>query len=169
EVGLSSLQEQLLILDPEYYAQMDINNPNRIIRALSVCIASGQSYSSFLNSSPKKRNFEAIKIAITPDRETLYSGINQRVEKMLEKGLEQEVKHLMQYKDNEAFNTVGYKEWLAHFEGLQNYEDTIELIKRNSRRYAKRQFTWFNNQGSWHKITKPDLQDSLEIIIESLQ
>lgn len=169
EVGLSSLQEQLLILDPEYFAQMDINNPTRIIRALSVCIASGQPYSSFLNSSPKKRDFKAIKIAITPDREMLYSRINQRVEKMLEQGLENEVKHLLQYKDAEAFNTVGYKEWLQYFDGVENYINTIEFIKRNSRRYAKRQFTWFNNQGSWNKISKPDLQKALEIIAKSLQ
>lgn len=167
--GLAAIREQLRRLDPVYYDQADIDNPNRIIRALSVCAASGRPYSSFLNSPSKARPFRSVRIALHPDRSILYGRIERRVDGMIEQGLEEEARDLLKYAGTEAFNTVGYKEWLACFKGEESPENTISLIKRNSRRYAKRQFTWFNNQGTWHKLLHPDLKSALDIIQSASQ
>lgn len=152
--GIGYLQDTLQKLDPYYYKTVDIHNPNRLIRAISVSLAANVPYSSFLNQKKAERPFESFCYALNPDRDQLYEKINLRVDNMIEKGLQEEVESLLKYKGCDAFNTVGYKEWLNFFDGTQSLDRTIELIRQNSRRYAKRQFTWFRNQGNWLPVTK---------------
>lgn len=141
--GLESLRLQLKQLDPEYYNTVDLKNPNRIIHALEISIMTGKPYSSFRENSPKNRPFTIIKIGLNSDRELLHQRINQRVDEMVKSGLEDEARKLYQIKYLNALNTVGYREWFDHFDGLISRDKAIELIKRNSRRYARKQLTWF--------------------------
>jgi tRNA dimethylallyltransferase len=143
--GIEALKDALRKLDPEYYIEVDLDNHRRLIRALEVCYASGTTYSSFRKQEAKNRNFKVIKIAYDFDREKLYERIDTRVDEMLTNGLEREVKELLAYKDTQALNTIGYKEFFQYFEGESSMSDTIEAIKRNSRKYAKRQLTWFRS------------------------
>ncbi len=142
--GIVSLQAKLQQLDPQQYAQMDINNPQRMIRALEVCLASGQPYSSFLKKKDINRDFNSIIIGLTADREVVYQRINDRVEQMLESGLLIEAQNLFPYRDLNALQTVGYQELFAFFERKMSFADAVEEIKKNTRRFAKRQYTWFN-------------------------
>ena len=141
--GLEALRTELKILDPEYYASTDIRNYKRILRALEIYGSTGKPYSSFLLKKGKERNFEIIKVGLKMDRAKLYSKIDNRVDMMIENGLEQEAKSLYHLKDLNALNTVGYKELFSYFDGDISLEKAVELIKRNSRRYAKRQVTWW--------------------------
>jgi tRNA dimethylallyltransferase len=141
--GIASLQKQLQQLDPEYYKKTDIQNPQRLMRAIEVCLASGKTYSSFLGKKIVKRNFDAIVIGLQDEKENLYKRINERVDEMISNGLEDEVKNLLQYKNHNALQTVGYKELIPYFEGAISLDEAIELIKKNTRNYAKRQMTWF--------------------------
>jgi tRNA dimethylallyltransferase len=142
EEGIEALQKELQVKDPDYFEQVDQANPVRLIRALEVCRASGKPYSSFLNQPKKVRNFRPIKVAWDWDRQKLYDRINLRVDLMLKAGLEEEARSLYPYRHLNALQTVGYQEWNAYFEGQISRDEAIELIKRNSRRYAKRQLTW---------------------------
>lgn len=142
--GISFLQQKLQQIDPEQYNQMDNQNPQRLIRALEVCLASGKPYSSFLNQTSKKRNFIPIEIALKADREIVYQRINQRVELMLHNGLLCEAQKLYPHKYLNALQTVGYRELFDFFDRKTNLREAIENIKMNTRRFAKRQFTWFN-------------------------
>ncbi|WP_034229461.1 tRNA (adenosine(37)-N6)-dimethylallyltransferase MiaA [Aquimarina pacifica] len=141
--GISSLQEQLKKLDPIYYQKIDLKNTHRVMRALEVCIASGAPYSSFLNKPKEQRTFKTIKIGITAERSIIYDRINQRVEIMVKEGLIDEVKNLYPYKSLNALNTVGYKEIFKYMDGEWDLETAISEIKKNTRRFAKRQLTWF--------------------------
>jgi len=143
EKGLSHLQSQLKNLDPETYKTIAIDNPHRVIRALEVCIGSGQPYSSFLNKDKVKRHFKTITIGLTAEREIIYNRINKRVDMMINDGLLEEVKNLLDYKHLNALNTVGYKELFKYFENEWTFEFAISEIKKNTRRFAKRQLTWF--------------------------
>lgn len=143
ERGLKFLQERLKKLDPNHYNRMDIYNPQRIIRALEVCLATGKPYSSFRQGKKKKRNFETISIGLIADREIIYNRINQRVDLMIEAGLVDEVEKLLPYKELNALNTVGYKEIFQYLEGELTLEKSIEEIKKHTRQFAKRQLTWF--------------------------
>ncbi len=145
EGGIEALKNELRKLDPEHYITVDLDNHRRLMRALEVCFASGSTYSSFRKQEAKARNFKVIKIAYDRDREKLYERINRRVEIMIAQGLEEEVKALIPHKDAYALNTIGYKELFPYLEGEISLEEAVELIKRNSRRYAKRQITWFGN------------------------
>lgn len=151
ENGLQALRDELRKYDPEYFLEVDLDNPRRLMRALEVCYATGMTYSSFRQQSPKSRPFESIKIAFDWKREELYKRINQRVDDMLEKGLIQECQQLLPYKSELALDTIGYKEIFEFLDGKITKTDAIELIKRNSRRYAKRQLTWFrsDNEINW--------------------
>lgn len=151
--GLAYLQEELLKLDPVYYKQVDTNNHRRMIRALEICKGTGRAFSSFQTQNKTERDFEVIKLGIFWERWQLYQGINERVDTMLSQGLEQEARTLYAYRRLNALQTVGYKEFFAYFDGVTSKEKAIERIKRNSRRYAKRQMTWFNKQGDikWFK------------------
>ena len=141
--GIESLEQELNKLDPDYHKIVDKSNPHRIIRALEVCLVSGKAFSSFRKKQEKTRTFNTIKIILNRDRETLYERINLRVNKMMKEGLLEEVKNLLPYREFNALQTVGYKELFAYFDGECNLETAIEEIKKNTRRYAKRQMTWF--------------------------
>lgn len=143
ENGIEYLRLQLKNLDPEYYKTVDLKNPNRIIHALEITIQTGLPYSSFRSNQTKKRPFEIIKIALNCNRDILHERINLRVDKMVESGLEKEARSVYPQKELNALNTVGYREWFAYFDGEITREKAIELIKRNTRRYARKQITWF--------------------------
>ncbi|MGB0805064.1 MAG: tRNA (adenosine(37)-N6)-dimethylallyltransferase MiaA [Salibacteraceae bacterium] len=162
--GISSLKNRLKELDPEYYAQVDLDNSQRVIRALEICLSSNTTYSNLRKGQLQKRPFETIKIVLDWPRETLYSRINKRVDEMLNEGLINEVKSLLPFRDLNALNTVGYKEFFEYLDGQTTLEKAIELVKRNSRRYAKRQLTWFRRDPSYHWITDISANKILEII-----
>lgn len=161
--GLAFLQEKLRTLDPLQYNQMDVQNPQRIIRALEVCLASGRPYSSFLSQKQIQRPFENLMIGLTAPRELVYQRINDRVEQMLEAGLLIEAQKLLSLKHLNALQTVGYRELFDFLEGKTSLEVAVEEIKKNTRRFAKRQYTWFNKNEQIHWF---DCQSSVETIIE---
>lgn len=144
--GIEFLQKKLQQLDPQHYENVDIYNPQRIIRALEVCIGTGKAYSSFLNKKKKDRFFSFIQIGLIAEREAMYNRINLRVEKMLENGLFKEVQSLYKYKNLNALQTVGYREFFDFLDSKINFNQAIELTKMNTRRFAKRQLTWYNKQ-----------------------
>ena len=157
--GLKSLQQLLLEKDPKYYSRVDINNPMRLIRALEVCISTEKPYSSFLGKKLINRSFISKTIILKCSRTVLYDRINNRVDNMLESGLELEAKKLMKHKDLPSLKTVGYKELFSYFEGKINLEKAISEIKKNTRRYAKRQITWlkrYDNAISVESSTKSE-------------
>ena len=141
--GIEVLQKQLKELDLETYKLIAIDNPHRIMRALEVCIGSGIPYSTFKNKPKKPRNFKSIKIGLNADREIIYNRINQRVDAMIDNGLIEEAKTLYAHKELNALQTVGYRELFSFFDGNFTKEFAISEIKKNSRRFAKRQLTWF--------------------------
>jgi tRNA dimethylallyltransferase len=141
--GLQGLQELLREKDPKYYTRVDINNPVRLLRALEVCIASDKPYSSFLGQERPARSFVSKMIILHCPRTVLYDKINARVDQMMKDGLEEEARALIPFKDHAALRTVGYKELFPYFDGECSLEEAINEIKKNSRRYAKRQITWF--------------------------
>jgi tRNA dimethylallyltransferase len=144
EEGIEGLRATLKLLDPEHYAKVDLKNYKRIIRALEICESTGRPYSSFLKKQKRKREFGIIKIGLERSRDDLYERINSRVDEMVRTGLEDEAKKLYSFKNLNALNSVGYKEYFDAFDGKISKEKAIELIKRNSRRYAKRQLTWWS-------------------------
>ncbi|OCX54530.1 tRNA (adenosine(37)-N6)-dimethylallyltransferase MiaA [Mucilaginibacter sp. PPCGB 2223] len=144
EKGLAFLQEELKTADPVYYAQVDINNPHRVIRALEVIRETGKPFSLFRTANVRHRSFHIVKIALNLPREVLYDRINQRVDLMMEQGLLKEVTSLLPYRDYNALNTVGYSELFDYLDGQSDLPTAIALIKQNTRRFAKRQITWFN-------------------------
>ena len=158
EKGLIYLQEELKKRDEVYYHQVDLNNPQRIMRALEVCIHNNKPYSSFRKKEKKQRPFETINILINTDRETLYNRINKRVDMMMQNGLLEEVQSLYPHKHLNALNTVGYKELFDFIDGKFTLEEAVNLIKQNSRRYAKRQLTWFNHQGDFETFAPTDIE-----------
>ncbi|ALJ03768.1 tRNA dimethylallyltransferase [Pseudalgibacter alginicilyticus] len=155
--GLIYLQEQLKKLDLKAYNSISIDNPHRVIRALEICLGSGKTYTSFLNKGKLERNFKTISIGLTAEREIIYNRINQRVNMMMNEGLLDEVKKLLPYKHLNALNTVGYKELFKYLEGEWTLEFAISEIKKNTRRFAKRQLTWFkkNEQTLWFDYKTP--------------
>lgn len=163
--GIESLQLQLKNLDPLHYENVAISNPQRVIRALEVCLGTGQPYSSFLNHSDKKRDFNIIKIGLDAPRPLIYERIEKRVDLMIEAGLIEEAKKLYPLRNLNALNTVGYKELFNYFDGEWSLEFAISEIKKNTRRFSKRQLTWFKKDENtiWFSY------DSLpEKIIESI-
>ena len=163
--GLSFLQEQLKTLDTESYNTIAIDNPHRVIRALEICIGAGKPFSSFLNKDKSKRPFQTITIGLRADRDIIYSRINKRVDIMIEEGLIDEAKELYPYKSLNALNTVGYKELFNYFEGSWTLDFAILEIKKNTRRFAKRQLTWFKKDKS---ILWFDFESSIEEIISEI-
>ena len=141
--GLSYLQEKLKAADPEYYQQVDINNPQRVIRALEIFESTGKQYSSFRKSTGNKRPFRILKFGLNLPREVLYNRINYRVDIMVQQGLVDEARSLLPYRHLNALNTVGYSELFDYFDGKTDLQTAIALIKQNTRRFAKRQMTWF--------------------------
>ena len=156
EEGLESLQEEVKENDPEFYEAGDMKNPRRVIRALEVFKATGKTYSSFRTNPKKQRSFNTIWIGLEIDLQKLYDRINLRVDQMMENGLLQEVKSLIDKSDLKALKTVGYRELIDYFSGEHDLETAVELIKRNSRRYAKKQFTWFQKRKEIYWINPAD-------------
>ena len=151
--GIKKLQEELKLLDPASYSDIDINNPRRLIRALEVSISTGKSYSSFLKKKKKKRDFNIIVLGINQERSELYNKINTRVDNMIESGLINEVKELYNLKGLNALNTIGYREVFNYIEDKYSLDECINEIKKNTRRYAKRQLTWFKSIDNVEWIT----------------
>ncbi len=143
EKGIACLQAELQQCDPVYYKKVDINNPHRLVRALEIYRATGKPYSSYLNNKAANRSFKTLFIGLTAERETIYDRINRRVDIMIEAGLVAEAKSLYKHKDKNALQTVGYRELFEYFDGTTTIEEAISEIKKNSRRFAKRQNTWF--------------------------
>jgi tRNA dimethylallyltransferase len=157
--GLVWLQDELKKVDPNFYATCDHQNPQRLLRALEVFIATGEPFSSYKSAKPKHRPFEIIKIGLTTEREILYNRINTRVDQMLENGLLEEVESLIPFQHKNALQTVGYKEIFAFYNNDCTLEKAVENIKRNTRRFAKRQLTWFrkDKETTWfepHQISE---------------
>lgn len=148
--ALKFLQNQLKNLDPESYQSIEIENPHRLIRALEICIGSGKPYSSFKKKDKEKRNFIPIKIGLTAEREIMYERINKRVNLMLKQGLLEEAKTLYPHKELNALQTVGYRELFDYFDGKCSLEFAVEEIKKNTRRFAKRQVTWNKKDETIH-------------------
>tara|TARA_B100000508_G_scaffold24343_1_gene17482 strand:- start:12478 stop:13377 length:900 start_codon:yes stop_codon:yes gene_type:complete len=166
--GLDPLLNELKDKDPSYYENVDRNNPVRIIRALEVIRITGKAYSDQRSSTSKDRPFETLYFVIDHDRQKLYDRINLRVDMMIEDGLIEEVKSLTSHRNKQPLNTVGYKEVFDHLDGEQDLDRTIELIKRNTRRYAKRQLTWFrrNKDSIW--IPFSNNKDMIKRILQHL-
>ena len=162
--GVESLRMQLKLIDPDYYRQADTRNPKRILKALEVSLQTGKPYSSFLTNSKKDRSFKIIKIGLQRDRDELYDRINQRVDQMISEGLLVEAKAFYPYKNLNSLNTVGYRELFEYFEGNISLEKAIELIKRNSRHYAKRQISWFGRDKEIHWFHPDDEEKIIEFI-----
>ena len=159
--GFEVLADELKNLDPIYYQQVDIQNTQRVLRALEVCISSGKPISSFRKNQKVERPFRMIKIALERPREELYARIDKRMDMMLASGLEDEAKSVIDFRVHYALKTVGYREIYEHLDGEYDREEMIRLLKRNSRRYAKRQITWFKNQDEFHWF---DAKNEEEII-----
>ncbi|ATA90868.1 tRNA (adenosine(37)-N6)-dimethylallyltransferase MiaA [Capnocytophaga canimorsus] len=164
--GIEYLQNTLKERDPIQFLKMDTQNPQRMIRAIEICLSSGQPYSSFLKKNETIRNFDTITIGLTADREVVYHRINQRVEQMLELGLLCEVQRLLPYKNLNALQTVGYKELFGFFEGKFSLDFAIAEMKKNTRRFAKRQYTWFQKNDKIHWI---DYQSSAEEVVAIME
>jgi tRNA dimethylallyltransferase len=141
--GLESIRRQLKLLDSDFYKQVDLKNPKRILHALEICLMTGKPYSKLRSNIKKERPFNILKIGLDMDREKLHQRINDRVDQMIRNGLEEEARSLYPYKHLNTLNTVGYREFFDHFDGVISREKAIELIKRNTRRYARKQLSWF--------------------------
>ena len=164
--GLVPLLHQLKQLDIQAYNSIAIDNPHRVIRALEICIGTGKPYSSFLNKEKVPREFKAISVGLTTDRNIIYERINQRVDIMMDQGLLEEAKKLENYKHLNALNTVGYKELFKYLDGEWDLKFAVSEIKKNTRRFAKRQLTWFkkNEETLWF-----DCQIDIDYIISQIQ
>ena len=158
--GVGALAEQLRELDPVYYEVVDRSNPARVVRALEVCLQTGRPYSEQRTGERRSRPFGIVKIGVDLPRSELYDRINRRVDRMLADGLEAEARAMYPYRELNALQTVGYREFFDYFDGRTSYDEAVELIKRNSRRYAKRQLTWFRRDPEirWFR---PDDDDAI--------
>ena len=150
--GLENLFTQLQRLDSEYAAKVDAQNPQRVVRALEVCLSTGKSYTSFRNQQKADRPFEMLKICLDRPREELYARIDLRMDNMLNAGLVQEAKDFEGFQDRYALKTLGYKEVYGYFRGEYDESEMIRLLKRNSRHYAKKQLTWFRHQDDFEFV-----------------
>ncbi|MCR8559745.1 tRNA (adenosine(37)-N6)-dimethylallyltransferase MiaA [Mucilaginibacter sp. BJC16-A38] len=167
--GLTHLQEKLKTVDPDYSSSVDISNPQRIIRALEVFEGTGRPYSSYRKLTSNNRPFNIIKLGLNMERPVLYQRINQRVDDMVRQGLVDEVKSLLPYRQLNALNTVGYSELFDYFDGKTDLNTAIELIKQNTRRFAKRQMTWFGKDKEilWFKADSQTLIHDMSAMIDS--
>lgn len=162
--GIEGLRSDLKKLDPVYYEKADLNNPKRIMKALEISVMTGIPYSSFLTRPRKERPFEILKIGLKTDRDRLYDNINKRVDDMIINGLVEEARSLYDIRHLNALNTVGYKEIFNYIQGKITQEQAVALIKRNTRRYARRQLTWFNRDKSITWFNPEDIDTIVEFI-----
>ena len=166
--GINGLRIALRLLDPDHYARVDLKNYKRIIRALEICETAGRPYSSFLTKQKRERDFRIIKIGLRRTRDDLYQRINSRVDDMIRMGLEEEARQLIGKRDLNALNCVGYREFFDFFDGEISREKAIDLIKRNSRRYAKRQMTWWGKDKEIIWFNAVDKNDIFRFIDDSV-
>ncbi len=162
--GLEALVEELKTLDPEYYEIVDKQNPRRVVHGLEICLMTGKTYTSFRKKEKKQRPFQIIKIGVNRPREELYQRINQRVDQMMADGLLEEAKRVYQQRDMNALNTVGYKELFDYLDGRWTLEEAVERIKGNTRRYARKQLTWFKRDEEIRWFHPEQQQDILNYI-----
>jgi tRNA dimethylallyltransferase len=169
EKGLPALQERLKLVDPVYYNEVDINNPQRVIRAIEVYESSGRTFSSYRTAKTNKRTFTIIKLGLDMPREVLYGRINRRVDLMVADGLVAEVEGLLPYRHLNALNTVGYSEVFNYLDGNTDLPTAISMIKQNTRRFAKRQMTWFRKDEGivWVDALGDDLMEEMLGVIEN--
>lgn len=168
ENGLAHIQNELKILDPEYYSQVDLQNYKRVLHALEICMQTGQPYSLLRKGQKKQRNFNILKIGLNRPRPELYERINQRVDMMMEAGLLQEASRFYNHRHLNTLNTVGYKELFDYMEGKCTFEEAVQMIKQDSRRYAKRQLTWFNRDKDISWFHPDDVAGVIRFINETL-
>ena len=164
--GISALQELLKQLDPEYYEQVDVNNPKRLLRALEVCKQTGKKYSDLRLNQPAERDFRIVKIGLELPREQLVKQIHHRTDEMMKHGLLEEAKAMLPHRSLNALKTVGYKELFEYFDNKWTLEYAIEKVKTNTRRYAKRQMTWFKKDKEIYWFTPAEVEE-IEKFIES--
>ena len=164
EEGLEPLVEELYRLDPEHWAIVDRQNPRRVVHALEICLMTGKTYTSFRKAEKKERPFQIIKIGLNRDREELYHRINVRVDQMMAQGLLNEVRAMNEYRNVNALNTVGYKELFNYLDGLWTLDEAVERIKGNTRRYARKQLTWFKRDLQMRWFHPDDIQNMLTYI-----
>jgi len=163
--GLEVLVEELRQLDPEHYEIVDKQNPRRVVHALEICLMTGKTYTSFRKQEKKQRPFRIIKIGLNRDREELYQRINRRVDQMMAQGLLQEAERLYPQRSVNALNTVGYKELFDYMDGRWSLEEAVERIKGNTRRYARKQLTWFKRDDSLRWFHPDQQEDILNYIL----
>jgi len=157
--GLEALTLQLKKLDPVSYAKVDLKNPMRVLKALEISIQTGKPYSTFLSDTKKERPFHIIRIALDMDREILYQGINMRVDQMMEAGLMEEVKQVQHLKGYTAMKTVGYRELFQVLDGKLSLDEGVDLIKRNTRKFARKQLTWFRKEKRYQWFSSEDCRE----------
>lgn len=162
--GVDAMAERLRELDPAYYEVVDRKNPARVVRALEVCLQTGKPYSSLRTGERRERPFNIVKIATDMDRAVLYERIDRRVDIMIEQGLEQEARAVYHLRELNSLQTVGYREMFDYFDGTISLEEAIELIKRNSRRYAKRQMTWLRRDEEFAWFNPAEREKIIEYI-----
>jgi tRNA dimethylallyltransferase len=167
--GIEYLRQQLKQLDPEHYSKVDLRNPNRMLKAIEITLMSGKPYSAHLTATRKERPFNLIKLGLDLPRPQLFERINRRVDKMLESGLVSEVQSLVYAKNENALRTVGYREIFSFIEGEHTLDEAVEQIKTNTRRYAKRQLTWFSRTKEMPWFSPSDFEMIVDYVAKHQQ
>lgn len=167
--GLDALVEELHRLDPEHWAIVDRQNPRRVVHALEICHMTGKTYTSFRVGEKKKRPFNIIKIGLNRNREELYERINARVLLMLDEGLEEEARSMLPFREHNALNTVGYKELFSYFDGAIPREEAVRQIQSNTRRYARKQLTWYKRDGDMRWFEPSNIEEIIKYIDQRIE
>lgn len=167
--GIDRMRNELKLLDPEYYDIVDLKNPKRIIHALEICYQTGKTYTSFRTNTRKERPFSVIKIGLNRDREELYDRINKRVLQMIDSGMVEEARRVYKYRGLNSLNTVGYKELFMYFDGDYTLEEAIEKIQNNTRKYARKQLTWFRRDENIKWFNPEDKDEIISYIDMAVQ
>ena len=167
--GLQPLLEELQRLDPAYYEIVDKNNPKRVVHALEICVMTGKTYTSFRKNTIKQRPFRILKIGLTRDRAELYERINKRVEQMVADGLVEEAQKVLPLRTTNALNTVGYKEMFEYFDGKCSLEEAITKIQGNTRKYCRKQQTWFKKDPEIKWFSPENIEEIIKYIETSTQ
>lgn len=168
EEGLEKLRNELKLLDPEYYAIVDLKNPKRVVHALEICYMTGKTYTSFRTNEKKKRPFNILRIGLDRDREELYDRINRRVDEMVAGGLVDEVKSVQHLRSENALNTVGYKEIFEYLDGNMTLDEAVERIKCNTRRYCRKQLTWLRRDKTIRWFHPDEAEDIIKYIYNNI-
>jgi tRNA dimethylallyltransferase len=169
DFGLEFIQNELLKLDPTHYGQVDLQNPKRIIHALEICSMTGRPYSELRTGQRKLRDFNILKIGLNRPRPELYERINARVDNMMDEGLLREAEQFYQFRKLNTLNTVGYKELYEYMDGNRTLDFAINMIKQDSRRYAKRQLTWFNRDKDIIWFQPEELESKIELVLQNIR